>query len=155
MKKKRQAAFPRAILKNLADEIKKMAGSNEGRLFILEMVEEIPYDIRAQVIEGLSAFYEDEIVEFFQLLKAEYGSEMESLCARALEKFSMAGLDISPPIFFQGTFLKAYATCSRHTGRLSVDIAWKASGKGVHVESFYLTFNADGLHSFLDRKSVV
>ncbi|ABI69440.1 MAG: hypothetical protein PHG94_06695 [Syntrophomonas sp.] len=148
MKKKRQVAFPRAILKNLADEIKKMAGSNEGRLFILEMVEEIPYDIRAQVIEGLSAFYEDEIVEFFQLLKAEYGSEMESLCARALEKFSMAGLDISSPIFFQGSLLKAYATCSRHTGRLSLDIAWKASGKGVHVESFYLTFNADGLHSF-------
>lgn len=148
MKKKKQSFFPRAILRNLANEIKKMIGSNEGRLFILEIVEEIPHDVRPQVLESLSAFYEQEMVEFFHLIRAEYGKEMEALSARALEKFRLAGLDTGPAEFFQGSFLKAYTTRSRHSGRLAIDVAWKTSGRGVYVESFRLNFNADGLHSF-------
>lgn len=146
--KRKKPYIPRPVLKNLADDIKKLVVSNEGRLSILDMVEDIPYDIRPQVIEGLSAFHEQDMVALFYLLKAEYGAELAIVCDRALEKCRMAGMDISPPVFFKGEFIKTYASVSRHTGRMTLDVAWDTGGSGIHVECFYLTFNPDGIHSF-------
>ncbi|MEN6351604.1 MAG: hypothetical protein ABFD08_19690 [Syntrophomonas sp.] len=148
MKKKKNSFIPRPVLKSLASDIKKLAGSNEGRLFLLEIIEEIPYDIRPGVLEGLSAFYDIEMVSFFYLLKWEYGKEVETICNRALEKYSLAGMKVDAPPIFEGEFYRAFASCSRHTGRITLDVAWKTTDKGVHVECFYLTFNPDGIHSF-------
>ena len=39
-------------------------------------------------------------------------------------------------------------TCSRHTSRVAVDVAWDIGGPGVYVECFYLAYNGDGVHSF-------
>ncbi|HOB12137.1 MAG TPA: hypothetical protein PLM20_05280 [Syntrophomonadaceae bacterium] len=146
--RKKNPFFPRPVLKSLVNDIKTLVTEPDGRLFLLEIIEEIPFDLRPAVMESLSSFYEPEMSAFFHLMKAEFGSEMEALCNRALEKYSLAGLDISPPQFFKGTFYKAYATCSRHTSRLAVDVAWDIGGPGVYVECFYLAFNGDGVHSF-------
>lgn len=148
MKKKKQQLFPRSALKSLEKDIIRLISSNEGRLFVLEIIEEIPYDIRPYVIEGLSAFHEKEMTDFFHLIKLEYEKELDYLCTRALDKYKMSGMDISPPQIFDGSFVKAYASYSRHTGRITVDIAWNTGGKGVHVECFYLTYCPDGIHSF-------
>ncbi|MDD2619622.1 MAG: hypothetical protein PHC92_03005 [Syntrophomonadaceae bacterium] len=148
MKKKRIGTVPRPVLKSLVTDIKKLVVNDEGRLFLLEIIEEIPYDMRPAIIESLSAFYDIEMVSFFHLLKWEYGKEMELLCNRALEKYSMAGIDVKPPEIFNGDFYRAYASCSRHTGKITLDVAWKSAEKELHVECFYLTFNPDGVHSF-------
>lgn len=148
MKKKKKQYFPRNMLKSLSNDIIKLLNGNEGRLFALELFEEIPYELRPGVVEGFSSFYQKEMVEFFYLLKKEYGRELEDYCDRALDKFSMAGIDTTPPLLFQGNFYKAYATCSRHSGRVTVDIAWMTDGEGLHVEGFYLTFSSDGIYSF-------
>jgi len=132
----------------MADSIKRKINSNEGRLSILDMVEEIPYEIRAQVIESLSAFHEQYMVTFYYLLKVEYGEELAAVCDRALEKYRMLGMNISPPIFFEGRFIKTYASISRHTGRITLDVAWDTGKSGIHVECFYLTFK-DGVYSFV------
>lgn len=147
MKKKRQF-YPRPVLRNLVEDIKKLATSNEGRMFILEMVEDVPFEARPYVAEGLSAFHEPEMVAFFHLLKVEYGKELKNACDRALEKYRLAGMDVSPPPLFPGLFYKAFATCTRQSGRITLDIAWNTSRDGVQVECFYLSFNTDGLHSF-------
>lgn len=149
MKKKRKQSFPRAALKNLVQDIVKLVKTNEGRLLILELFEEIPYELRLNVIEGLSSFYEKEMVWFFYLLKQEYGNELETSCNRALDKYKMAGIDTSAPQFFEGTFYRAYATCTRQTSRVTLDVAWKTGKEGVSVEGFYLTFSPDGIYSFL------
>lgn len=146
--KKKRTYFPRPVLKNLAEEIKKLIATNEGRMFLLEMVEDIPFEIRHHVLEGLSSFYEKEMVAFFYLLKMEYGKELEPSLDRALEKYRMAGLDVSNPIAFNGEFYGAFASSTRHSGRMTLDIAWDVGGSGVQVECFYLTFNPDGIHSF-------
>jgi len=146
--RKKNHYFPRPVLKSLVNDIKTLVNETDGRLFLLEIIEEIPFDLRPAVMESLSSFYEPEMAAFFHLMKTEFGSEMEALCNRALEKYSLAGLDVSPPQFFRGTFYKAYATCSRHTSRLAVDVAWDIGGSGVYVECFYLAFNGDGIHSF-------
>ncbi|NLX01049.1 MAG: hypothetical protein GXY40_00745 [Syntrophomonadaceae bacterium] len=146
--KRKKPYFPRPVLRNLVDEIKKMVTSNEGRLSILDLIEDIPFDVRSQVIDSLSVFREQELVPFFYLLKMEYGSELTAVCDRALEKCRMAGMDITPPVFFKGEFIKSYATVSRHTGRMTIDVAWHTGGARVYVECFYLTFNSDGIHSF-------
>ncbi|MDD3268851.1 MAG: hypothetical protein PHX14_05970 [Syntrophomonadaceae bacterium] len=148
MKKRKVASVPRPVLKSLVNDIKKLVVNDEGRLFLLEIIEEIPYDMRPGVIESLSAFYDIEMVSFFHLLKWEYGKELETICNRALEKYSLAGMDVSPPTIFDGEFYRAYASCSRHTGKITLDIAWKSAKKELHVECFYLTFNPDGVHSF-------
>lgn len=146
--RKKKPYFPRPVLKSLVNDIKRLVSEPDGRLFILEIIEEIPFDLRPAVIESLSAFYEPEMTAFFHLLKAEFGREVENICNRALEKYSLAGLDIAPPHFFHGSFYKAYVTCSRHTSRIALDIAWDTGGAGVYVECFYLAFNGDGVHSF-------
>jgi hypothetical protein len=148
MKYKKTAGYPKNMLKDLAEDISRMIDTNEGRLLVLETVEDIPYDIRNGVLESLSSFYRQEMVWFFHLLKLEYGKELETICNRALEKYRLAGLDTEFPPLFQGSFYKAYGTCSRHTGRMTVDVAWKTEKKGLHVECFFLTFNSDGVHSF-------
>lgn len=146
--RKKNPFFPRPVLKSLVNDIKTLVNEPDGRLFLLEMIEEIPFDLRPAVMESLSSFYEPEMAAFFHLMKAEFGPEMEALCNRTLEKYSLAGLDVTPPQFFKGTFYKAYATCSRHTSRVAVDVAWDIGGPGVYVECFYLAYNGDGVHSF-------
>lgn len=148
MKKKRKQHFPRAALKKLVQDIIKLVKTNEGKLVILELFEEIPYELRANVLEGLSSFYEKEMVWFFFLLKWEYGSELEVLCDRALEKYKMAGMDTAAPQFFEGTFYRAYATRTRQTSRVTLDVAWNTNEDGVRVEGFYLTFSPDGIYNF-------
>ncbi len=146
--RKKKPYFPRPVLKSMVNDIKKLVMEPDGRLFLLEIMEEIPFDLRPAVLESLSSFYEPEMTTFFHLMKAEFGTELEALCNRSLEKYSLAGLDVSPPQFFRGSFYKAYATRTRHTSRIAMDIAWDIGGSGVYVECFYLTFNADGVHSF-------
>ena len=147
MKKNKKQYFPRNMLKSLSNDIIKLLTDNEGRLFALELFEEIPYELRSSVVEAFSSFYQAELVKFFYLLKLEY-RELEDYCNRALDKYSMAGINIAPLPLFKGKFYKAYATCSRHAGRVTVDIAWDTGGKGVYVEGFYLTFSSDGVYSF-------
>lgn len=146
--KKKKNLVPRAALKCLVEDINSMIGSQEKKLHILEAIEEIPFENRNQVFEALSSFYTPQMLDFFRLLLAEYGRETESLVTRTIEKYSLAGMDVSPPAPFTGRFYKAYASCSRHTGRITLDVAWQIDKRGLQVECFYLTFNPDGIHSF-------
>lgn len=148
MKNNKKSAFPRAMLKNFTQDISRLIATNEGCLTILEMVEEIPYDVRADVIEGLSSFYDNAMVGFFNLIKMEYGKEFEAVCNRALAKYNLAGLEKTFPPTIKEHFYKSYASTSRHTGRMTVDTAWlKPNGK-LYVECFFLAFGTDGIHSF-------
>lgn len=148
MKNNKKNSFPRAMLKKLAQDVAKLIGTNEGSLSILEIVEDIPYEIRADVIEGLSAFYEPAIVGFYKLIQMEYGKEFEAVCGRALTKLKLAGLELEFPPVFNGDFYQAFASTSRHTGRMTVDIAWQKPDGRLYVECFFLAFNTDGVHSF-------
>lgn len=158
---------PRAILKKFQEDMVKLTGTHEGRLYILEMLEEIPFELRPAVIEGFSSFHEPAMIEFFHLVKREYGQEYDRCCKRALEKYKLMGMCVDDPIDFQGSFYTAYASCSRQTGRIALDIAWDTGGNGLHVECFYLTYHTEGIHSFFvsenmslvqylrDRKSAI
>lgn len=148
MKNNKKVGLPRVMLKNLAENINKLILSNGGTLSLLEMIEEIPFDIRANVLESLSSFYDAAIVGFFNLIKMEYGKEFEAICDRALAKYSLAGLDMILPPINKGKFHKAYASASRHTGRMTIDVAWQKADRRLYVECFLLTFSSDGIHSF-------
>jgi len=78
----------------------------------------------------------------------EYGKEFETVCNRALIKYNLAGLEISPTIS-KGDFYKSYASTSRHTGRMTVDVAWQKSDGRLYVECFFLAFGTDGCTAFL------
>lgn len=146
--KKNKTFFPKAVLKSFVKDIKDLVGANEGRMHILEMIEDIPFELRSSLFQDLGSFYEPYLVDFFYLIKLEYGKEFDSICSRVLEKYSMAGIDTSPHQVFQGVFAGAYASTTRHSGRIAIDVAWAANKNKVHTECFYLTFNADGIHSF-------
>ncbi len=146
--KNKKSNFPRPMLKSLADDINNLVESNEGKFLALEVLEEIPGDIRDDILEGLSSFYSPQMACFFNLLKLEYGKEYELIANRALAKYSLAGLNIdyTPPS--REHFYKAYASASRHTGRMTLDVAWGVGNHKVYVECFFLTFSSDGIQSF-------
>ncbi|HZJ84332.1 MAG TPA: hypothetical protein VFD02_02145 [Syntrophomonadaceae bacterium] len=146
--RRKQVRIPKTILKGLAEDIQLLMQSNPGRIAVLEMIEELPFEIRLFVLESLSAFYSEGMVSFFHLIQDEYGQDVETLSNKALNKYAMAGLDTRKNPFFLGSFYKAYASSSRSTGRITLDVAWHKETGGLHVECFYLTFNADGIHSF-------
>jgi hypothetical protein len=148
MKNNKKTNFPRAMLKKLAEDVAKLIKTNEGSLSILEIVEDIPYEIRAEVIEGLSSFYEPAMVGFYKLIQMEYGKEFEAVCDRALAKLNLAGLQLTFPPVFNSDFYQAFASASRHTGRMTVDVAWRKPDGRLYVECFFLAFNTDGVHSF-------
>jgi len=145
---------PRPFMKNLVNNIKQMIDSNEGRLLLLELFEEIPVSLRFPIIEGLSSFYINEMVDFNYLLLKEYGIEYADACNHALEKYKMAGKDITPRSFFDGVFYRAYASSTRHTGRLAVNVAWLTEMDLLQVECFNLTFGSDGLNNFFILENV-
>jgi len=148
MRYTRKISFPRAMLKKLTEDITRLIWTNEGSLSVLEIVEEIPYDIRADVIEGLSSFYEPALAAFFRLVQMEYGTEFGVICQRALAKYALAGIDPEFPPAFKNTFYRAFASTTRHTGRMTLDIAWLKPDGRLYVECFYLAFGSDGVHSF-------
>ena len=81
-------------------------------------------------------------------MKAEFGTELEALMQSFSRKIQFSGIDVSPPQFSGAVFYKAYATVPA-TSRIAMDVAWDTGGAGVYVSNFYLTFNCDGVHSFL------
>lgn len=146
--KNKKSSFPRPILRSLVEDINNLVESKEGKLLALEVLEEIPIEIRAEVLEGLSSFYSPQMVCFFNLLKIEYGKEFEPIANRALAKYSLAGLEVDYTSPVKGKFYKAYASCSRQTGRMTLDVAWQVKPNHFYIECFFLTFNADGIQSF-------
>lgn len=146
-KKKRQL-FPKSLIRSLSQDIKGLMETSEGQLLALEILDEIPYELRPRIIEGLSSFYMQEIADFFYLVREEYGPELSAVCNRALEKFQMAGFECKAPRLRHGRFYKAFVTRTRHTGQLTLDVAWKIGTGTVDVECFFLSFNPDGLHGF-------
>lgn len=145
---KNKSNVPRAMLKPLVGDIARYIKTNEGCLSILEIVEDIPYDIRADVIEGLSSFHSPDMVNFFQLIRLEYGKEFDKACTRALAKYKLASLHSHFPPLMRGDFYRAFASTSRNTGRMTVDVAWHKPDGRLYVECFFLAFSADGVHSF-------
>lgn len=143
----KKITFPRPALKSLAEDLSKLVYSNEGCLHALEIVEEIPHELRSAVMDGLSSFYWQDMATFFQLVQLEYGREMEKTIGRILTKYQMAGLNTESLTLMEGCFYGAFASCTRHTGRMSLDIAWNTGGRGLYVESYFLSFGPDGLHS--------
>lgn len=154
MKKKKWSSFPRPVLKSLADDIVNMMGGMESMLFILEVIEELPYELRPDLFEGLEAFGGPEMSLFFQLISREYGKDMQAVIQHALYKFALAGLKVDNFPEPEGEFYRAYVSNTRHTGRVTLDIGWKVGRHDLRVESFSLSFNADGLNSFLVLESV-
>ncbi len=146
--KNKKSNFPRSMLKSLVEDINNLVESNEGKLLALEVLEEIPVEIRAEVLEGLSSFYSPQMACFFNLLKLEYGKEYELIANRTLAKYSLAGLDIDYQAPARRDFYKAYASASRHTGRMTLDVAWETGHQKLYVECFFLTFSSDGIQSF-------
>lgn len=141
--------FTRQSLQERVDEINNYIDSNWGKLLLLEIFEEVPLDLRDELLEGLGTFYSLQMVRYFQLLNTEYGKEYETICQRVLHKYSLAGFDTADEKPYALEFFKAYASCSRHTGRISLDIAWQRGAGRLYVEYFFLTFNADGIYSLI------
>lgn len=146
--KKKRRIFPHSLIRSLSEDIRSLMQTSEGRLLALEILDEIPKDLRPHVISGLSSFYTREMTDFFYLVREEFGKEIDTACQRSLEKFSMAGMDVCPPEYSKMEFYKAYVTRTRHTGQVTVDVAWISDNQLLDVECFFLSSNTDGLHGF-------
>ncbi|NLB17363.1 MAG: hypothetical protein GX825_01175, partial [Syntrophomonadaceae bacterium] len=146
--KKKKRTLPRPLIKGLGDDIKNLVKTNEGLLLALEIIDEIPPELRALVVDGLSSFGSQEMAEFFYVLMAEYGKELEGVCHRGLEKLQMKGLDISVAVPPASRFFQAYVTRTRHTGQVTLDVAWENDDGLLDVECFFLSYNSDGIHGF-------
>lgn len=146
--KRRRPIVPRSLIKGLGEDIRNLVTTSEGLLLATEIIDEIPRDLRPHVIDGLASFGTPEIANFLHVLKEEYGKEIETACNRGLEKLQMKGFEGCLPADGQKEFFRAYATRTRHTGQVTLDVAWLNDEGLLDVECFFLSYNADGLHGF-------
>ncbi|MGE5544401.1 MAG: hypothetical protein ACM3UW_05445 [Bacillota bacterium] len=146
--KKRRRIMSRALIRGLGEDIKSLVKTNEGLLLAMEIIDEIPRDLRPHVIDGLASFGLPEMIDFFHVIKEEYGKEMEAACNRGLEKLQMKGVEKKSSAAVKKEFFKAYVTRTRHTGQVTLDVAWVNEEGLVDVECFFLSYNADGIHGF-------
>ena len=121
--KRRKRFFPRFLVRSLSEDIINLMDNNEGRLFALEIMEEIPAELRPLVVDSLSAFYEEELGMFFYLLKEEYGKNYRLQWIGPWRNFRWRVCILSPGIL-PGEFYRAFATRTRHTGQVTIDVAW-------------------------------
>lgn len=140
--------IPKYLLNALIDEISRNMRNNEGRLSVLEIFEEIPIELRRQVLQGFFCKIKPPIIDFFYLLQKEYDFEYENEINRSLLKFRLAGNSPTPPIFINTNFYKAYIKRTRHTGKVTLNVLSKDDQNNFTVECFYLAFNSDGIHSY-------
>ncbi|MGE5380187.1 MAG: hypothetical protein ACM3NT_03870 [Methylocystaceae bacterium] len=146
--KNKQQMFPRALLKSLAADITLLTSSNEGRLLAMEIMDEVPYEVRPQMLDGLSAFYEPEMMTFFRLVIQEY-PELEADCNRALGKLALAGVQENPEEIVDRVLYKILAYRTRHLGQIKLEIAYlRPLELMVEAEVLELAFNSDGIASF-------
>lgn len=139
--------YTKKMLQKQVDEIINHIDSSAGKILLLESFEETPLELRVELLEGLGSFYSPGMVDYFKLINIEYGWEYEALCQRTLSKYRLAGLETEREKPCPGQFYTAYVSCSRHTGRISIDLAWQKDNGKLYVECFFLTFSADGIHS--------
>ncbi|HPF21638.1 MAG TPA: hypothetical protein PLC88_09910, partial [Syntrophomonas sp.] len=139
--------YTKQVLQQRAEEINNYIDSNWGKLLLLEIFEENPLDLRENFLEGLGSLYSPQMASYFQLINEEYGLEYGVLCQRILNKYRLAGIKTADEATFDYSFYKAYVSCSRHTGRISLDVAWYKDQGNLYVECFFLTFNPDGIYS--------
>lgn len=146
---RRKTYLPRPVLKGIIADIKHFIKDNEGRFIILEVAKEIPVDIRKQLLEELALFYDEDLAVFFRLILEEYEEELKPVCIRALTKYRMAGLDVEAVSFTEGSFYRAYASLSRQSGSITLEVAWRKENRHLDVECFHLSYGTEGIHSFL------
>ncbi|MDO4539543.1 MAG: hypothetical protein Q4B48_00385 [Syntrophomonadaceae bacterium] len=154
-KGKKNRLLPRSLVKNLSEDIGLfMENKPFGWLQALELFDQTPMEMRGLLLEELSAYHSRAVLDFFSLLKLEYGSELEEVLDRLMRKFAMVGLEPGPlvePLPFYG----AYACCTRHSGDVCVDVAWWLGNGRVKVDSMLLCFHGDGLGSVLPMEQSV
>jgi len=146
--KKKRRIVPRSLIRGLGEDIRSLVKTNEGLLLAMEIIDEIPRDLRPHVIDGLASFGIPEMIGFFHVIKEEYGKEVESACNRGLDKLQMKGVEKESPADEKKEFFKAYVTRTRHTGQVTLDVAWINDEGLLDVECFFLSYNADGIHGF-------
>lgn len=146
--KKKRRIVPRSLIMGLGEDIRSLVKTNEGLLLAMEIIDEIPRDLRPHVIDGLASFGIPEMIDFFHVIKVEYGKEIENTCNRGLEKLHMKGVEKESFPAAKKEFFKAYVTRTRHTGQVTLDVAWVNDENLLDVECFFLSYNADGIHGF-------
>ena len=146
--KKKRRIVPRSLIMGLGEDIRSLVKTNEGLLLAMEIIDEIPRDLRPHVIDGLASFGIPEMIDFFHVIKVEYGKEVENTCNRGLEKLQMKGVEKESSPVAKKEFFKAYVTRTRHTGQVTLDVAWVNDENLLDVECFFLSYNADGIHGF-------
>lgn len=146
---KRKTYLPKPVLKGIVADIKRFVHDNEGRFMILEVAREIPHEIKKHLLEELSLFYDEDLAVFFKLFLEEYDEEFKPVCVRALNKYRMAGCDVDNISFREGTFYKAYASLSRQSGSITLEVAWQTGSRCLDIECFYLSYGTEGIHSFM------
>ncbi|MGE5454817.1 MAG: hypothetical protein ACM3O9_06440, partial [Methylocystaceae bacterium] len=144
----KKAMFPRALLKSLATDIALLTSSREGQLLAMEIMDEVPYEVRPQMLESLSAFYEPEMITFFHLVMEEF-PELEADCNRALGKMALAGVEEIDEQVPERVLYRVVAYRTRQLGQMKLEFCYIRPAELVlEVECFVLAFNSDGIHSF-------
>lgn len=153
---KGNSLFSKQLLQEMARDIVSLMAEKSNRLLALALFEEIPLADRSEFITGISRFFQPEILSFLALLRAEYGEEYAKEIARAEKKFSMAGLQ--PPKRRKeggmGVFYKAYATVTRHLGKVALNILTKKN-RTFSIECFSLHFGSLGIENYILAEDMI
>lgn len=141
--------FPQHFINTVAQGIIDHAQSSAGMLMVLQLFEEVPAELRHKLLSNLSVVHDPAIVNFYHIIRAEYGKKYEDIATRALQKLQMAGVQAPALNSIPGHFSQAYCTPTRHLGRINLTIIWEKTDGDFAIENFLLHFSGEGIANYM------
>ncbi|NPV89998.1 MAG: hypothetical protein HPY50_04390 [Firmicutes bacterium] len=150
--RRQKNGVPRHLLQNLAQDIISMVENDEGYPLALEVIDQLPEDLQAMLIENLSSVHEAPLARFFWLVAEEYEGEVKKSAQRALEKYRLAGLSldewrINQPQYPDQLFM-ALASRTRLQGQVTLVMAWRQADTKLDVRYFVLKYGDEGIFRY-------
>ena len=150
--RRQRNGVPRYLLHNLAQDIISMVENDEGYPLALEVIDQLPEDLQAMLIDNLSSVYEAPLARFFWLVLEEYEGEVKKSAQRALEKYRLAGLPLDewriPTPMYSDQLFMALVSRTRLQGQTTLVMAWKQPDGRLDVRYFVLKFNSEGVSRY-------
>ncbi|MBS4026110.1 MAG: hypothetical protein KGZ96_10615 [Clostridia bacterium] len=151
-----QNKLPKKFVEKLAQDLAVLMSSHEGALLALQLLENLPDEVKISLINNLSMVHSEEVAKFFTLIAGEYPEEKTGMAAeRSLKKLQFAGITtvaegLAQVNCSEQNFAKALVSKTRLKGAVSLVSLFHNQDQPETFDMFFFTlsFGETGIREF-------
>ena len=154
--------MPKRLMEKLSNDLHDLLQSHEGTLLALQLLENLPHQVKKSLVANLSTVHSEEVAKFMLLIAKEYPQEELGLLAeRSIKKLALAGvpqvsLDLLQVNDNPVTFSGALVSRTRLKGDMSLVLFFVESVERATYSAYFfnLSFGEMGIKEFFYTKEI-